>query len=614
MKGILLRFRSSLAWAAAAAALGAACAAVLVREEKEEGGRITLFALNPEEAREIRVEFPGSDRPQIWGKYVSEHRWALQRPVVDEADYQVMERIAGYFSTLVAPIGFDAGTPEAAEMGPAKLKMTVSYRDGAVHWAEVGNFTASGLRVYARVSAREGVFEVSKAVWDAAWRSLSDYRDRGLFGVDYFDLTEMEIRDEAASVTYRLARDGEDWEILSPFKAAGDAQEAFKIAYDLDRLRASEFIDDSDAARTGMDKPAFKVAFKAEDSRISETIFALGERDGRKVWFAGVGGRGIVVALLEQDVGKVLDFRNPHRLREKRVFPAAAAGFSEIEVVGEYEGLNVSFAVSKGQFEGWRITKPQLRSVDEHKWETFYGNLAGLRVEDFLKEDPSAEDLASFGLDAPKLALKVVLAQVPGSEGARIASSVEIGSVLRSKGVAAARIDGKGPVVGLPLTFVEEMAGGFLRFLNRSLEPHNDGTVYKWKAEAQGNSVVWEKGESGQWNIVSPEGKGAVTSQNVMIATLKNGFNNAARYYAMAPYDEKEFGLDVPFVTLTFWFRERDNERQAVLYLSSRGPTGENVYSRYRKGDFRDMGDLVFGLNRSACENVLKLMEEALKE
>ncbi len=610
MKGILLRFKSSLAWALAAAALLVVCILVAPKDKEMQEGQIVLFKLNPDDAREIRVEFPGSDMPEIRAKYREKHEWMMERPVADEADYQVMERIAGYFSTLVSPKGWDADSAEAAEMGPARLKISVMFADGTQHWVEVGNKTASGFRVYAKTSAREGVFEVSKAVWDAAYRPLAEYRDKCLFSVDYFDLAEMMITYSASGTSLAVKKDGDDWEFISPYKAKGDSKILFQLAYDIDRMRITEFLDPARAGELGLEKPAVRVVLKSatEGEADSEALFAFKDSDGKRTWYAKAVGRGAVGVLRDQDLDKIFNFKDRFRFRERRVFASVIGALGEVEVEGDFQGRNISFMVTKDQFKKWRMTKPQLRSVDEYKWGDLVNeSLTNLKAEDFVVEEPSPEDLKSFGLQSPplRITLRTSIEQTGGVKTLK----TEFGTQDPKKGIVYARTDGKGPVFTVPLAFLEKFEGGFLRYLNRSMNPHSWENVHKLKFEVPGGELVIEKsGTEQMWQITSP-GKGGVVAATDVKQLMQTSFDKVAKYYAIAPYDEAEYGLDKPIITVTLFYTDRDKEREDVIHLSSKGPAGDVIYARYRKGDFRDMGDLVFGLGKSVVERILKLME-----
>jgi hypothetical protein len=197
---------------------------------------------------------------------------------------------------------------------------------------------------------------------------------------------------------------------------------------------------------------------------------------------------------------------------------------------------------------------------------------------------------------------------------------IELGATSPQKGVVYARRDGRGPAVGLPISFLDNFKEGFLRFLDRTLIPEiSELNAISFRITDEPGWVEWVKGESGQvWKFETSAGRKASDEGSLIKATLDRGFSKAGKWHEKAPFkDLSKYGLDpkaknlLLTLEIKYWKDRRKRVRaEAVLYISKKGPTGEHLYARWRKGDL-PKGDLVFAIDRSTVDNLRKLCKLA---
>jgi hypothetical protein len=615
MKDLLVNFRGSILLGVAAVVLGAVCLVLLGREDTRTGS-IELFNLSPKEAVVLRVAFPGEGRPTIVARLDRKTGyWMLAEPVADRADTQVVERILTYFCTAKAPKRWEEGSVEAQEMGPVQVRIAVEFRNGTSHTLDIGNKTASGFRAYGRASSKEGVFEISKAFLDAAVRSLLEYRQRRLFDVDYTETEDVEVQDFRSDRRHRMRLHpslDDEWDVLSPYEASGNAERIFDFVYKLDRMVFGSFLEKGSLpAGTGLDRPAVKVVLRDREGAQSEVDFSRVEREGKVLWFARVHGRDVAGRVETSRIDAIFDFKKPWRFRERRLLSRVGKNIVDISVTGSLDERNVSFRAIRGvERTEYRIVEPQNRSVDGVLWPQFIEKLIDLNVEAFVSENPSEEDLGKAGLREPAVVLAVRSApdaQIREETRARIA----LGGVDPERGIWFARRDGSGPIVGLPVDFRKFLERGFLRYIDRGLYPIDGEDVQRITLEDAEGKVVIEKGEGGQmWRYTHP--RPGVADDSLIKVMLERGFQKAGGLWDMGPFPEGRLpalGLDkTRLLTVTFDIEKHTGEKKKItIHISPRGPSGEQHYAMYEPGHFPRLNNVVFSLPRSTVDNLLKL-------
>lgn len=147
-----------------------------------------------------------------------------------------------------------------------------------------GKRDARGL-AYAAVAGHGPVVLVeSKALQELA-RSPTDLRERSLLG--FFDPTEVKrLQAKRSGQVILVERKGEaDWRVVEPEKGKARAAKINDLLYTLRALKWSELVSPKgdDAARYGLDRPAFEVTlWRADGSEIGTLL--VGAKEGDKTY------------------------------------------------------------------------------------------------------------------------------------------------------------------------------------------------------------------------------------------------------------------------------------------------------------------------------------------
>jgi hypothetical protein len=233
--------------------------------------------------------------------------------------------------------------------------------------------------------------------------SLKDLRDKRLLHLEKDDVNDLVVRLLAESRTIRVSKGEDGWKLVEPIQARADGERIERLVGDLERARASEFVDAPGApSEYGLEPPAVELEVAAKDR--TERI-ALGKAGDKA--YARLLGVASVLEIPERIVDGVA--REVFEYRHKRVLTLEDDKLASLELAFPRDQISYRFEREEST---WKPEDPQL-GVDSFKLSDLVFAIESLDARG-LEEGET--DLAKLGLAPPRVRVS-----------ARDASGVELG-------------------------------------------------------------------------------------------------------------------------------------------------------------------------------------------
>ncbi len=331
-----------------------------------------IFRFKKDEVRRLVIEDPRDEaRPRlVFEKGAGKDEWKLVEP----GGYQV-GGLGSYCSSLanLTAIRFAEKLPGAeAKALDRTYKVTITTGDGEeVRTLELG---AGRGAVWARVSNRDGFFQVSTSAAKGLMKGLVDLRDKKLFDFAKEDVQRLELIERGANAVV-LERDGDGWRFVSPADEAASSASVNRLASALAALRTQTYRD-SAVEGAGLDNPQFVLKVTAGAAvRVLEIGNEKPQDDEKasKRFYARLDGAAEIMELADYSVKGLR--KSVDDLRDERVFRIEADEITGVEIA--YPDQTVSL---KKQGGAWAVTAPE-RIDDPQGVNTIISTLANLPVK-----------------------------------------------------------------------------------------------------------------------------------------------------------------------------------------------------------------------------------------
>ncbi len=530
-----------------------------------------------DEARRLEIHYAGQDIVAVKEK----NKWKLQKPLEGEAESAKVTELLGKLSGLQAKDKdvLDKADLKSLDLSPAagtvKVMAEETHGEGDHKTTKEKSFTfllgkndAEKSKLAVQMDGWPRVNLVDNAVVALLKRPALAYRNRRILDFTPADLARAEIR--RGGEKYVLEQDKSNWRLTSPVRAEAEATKAERLAEDLGRLEAVEYVanapkNDELEKLYGLGKSALSatLTFTKKD-KPAQTLLIGKQRGDKPEYFAKLASDpGIFV--VRKDARDALDQGS---LAYRRLHPwqLNAADVAEIrhrkgdqEYQLKREGLS------------WKIVEPFQATAVAKAVDPLVNELANPGVERY--ETHEAKDLASFGLDKPALRLTVIPAEkresgVKGQE-----------SEIKSQGKDTGKQEAKTPakphvlLIGKPtaegaksrFAKVEDDPAVFvvgdkllasvdrsaLDLLDRKLLALDTGAITQVKSSGPKETATLKR-DKGAWQVESPAAKFPADGE-VMGIFLGTWFNvEAEKFAAYGPkVDWAAYGLDRPARTVT---------------------------------------------------------------
>ena len=533
------------------------------REEKEK----LVFSVTADDID--RIELVRDKDPVALAK-ATDGTWNLEKPLHYKADVHqlrgILHRIEALKSERVIPAAA-VDEKKVEEFGLVKPRITVRFRaSGKERGLAVGEDTPLGETAYARVEGANDVHVVAKSLYAALNKEVKDLRDRGVIEFEQADLSKVVVTRGGKSV--ELARENEEWRIVSPVSGAADPDKVNGLLRKLRNLRVRDFVDDAprELEKYGLAAPAADIALTGKNGEAAGTIL-FGNEGEKGVRYVRTAGRAAVLAVGDTVLKDVVS--DADALRDRKVTRLGEAQVREVRI--ERGGGTLALA-KVGQ--KWEIREPEKIDADAAAAIGLLKAITDLQVLDFVAD--RAEDPAKYGLGEGALALTLKTTD-DKEERILVGSAYE-----RGKKVYLTRARGD-EILGASAEFLDWCAIDPLRYIKKQVVEFSAPTAKKVTISGPKITKTVCEREGNLWQLLEPK-KGTADAAAVTGITTALARLNALQIVARSPKDLKQYGLEPPALEVAIECEKGGSRETTTLKVGKKTHNGA-FYATLASGD-----------------------------
>jgi hypothetical protein len=490
---------------------------------------------------------------------------------------------------------------------------------------------------YARLEGNEQLFEIKGDRLKDVLVAAEDLRDPQLARFRDDDVRRVEIHEGGRELILVRDKDKDRWRLEKPLAVEAERGQVTELLGKLSGLeaRGPDVIDQGDPKKYGLDKPATikltleeggkgdkdarekkdvkeSKAAKAKEKKTRYVTFELGrdDKDSKKLYVRVEGWERINAV---DDAVLKLVRRPALAYRSRRVLDFAAGDVSRIDVQRKAD----PFALEQVK-NAWRLTAPVKAEADSGKAEQLAGELGRLEALEFVKADPTPEELEKeYGLAKPAETVKVSF-----SDAKKPAQVVTLGKQRPGKQDYFARLGSDPAVFAIKKDAQEVLARDSLSYRPLTLWELRGDDIAELRVRKEGPEYRLKR-DGDSWKLSGPfeadVPAGAVRTMAQDLAKLR-----AEKYVAHTTKDLAKYGLEKPYLRVTLRtepkkepedkdkkpeekkgdekaVKEGKEEKAKERVLLVGGPTEKGAKTRFAKlGD----GEAVFVLAEKAVAPV----------
>ncbi len=367
------------------------------------------------------------------------------------------------------------------------------------------------------------------------------------------------VRSEAGDAT-TVERTGDDWRIVSPIDAPAAAIEVSGLASTLTTLTLVRVVEETpaDLAPFGLDPARVSVEFTASGETTSGGLL-IGNKTttGQDLYAKRIDEDDVFLIAAYQESSLN---RSTYDLRDKSVVTVQRDQVESIDVARARPLLTLQKAEDE-----WRLAAPGAGRADVGMVEGLIGSVAGAEMRTVVSENPTPQELQTWGLDSS--ALSVALTHAGTETTLLIGNEAEEGRVY-------AKDASRTTVVTVDQSVADVADRPAEDYRRRDLFGFRAYTVNRIEFVRGDSTVTFERvrGEDttpDSWRRVAPtEGEVDRGQMDLLLTGLAD-----TRATAFVPATANT-GLDSPALTVTATF-EDGSQTETVRF----GRQGSNVYA-----------------------------------
>jgi hypothetical protein len=507
--------------------------------------------------------------------------WKIKKPVEADAEGTKVTELLDKLSNLEARDQdvIDKGDAKTYGLdkpaGTIQVKIEESKGEGDKKTTKTKNFKyilgkrdAAKAKQYVRLDGYDRINAVEDSLWKLVDRPVLAYRNKRVLDFMTGDLAKIDI--ERTGDKFSLEQVKDNWQLTSPVKVEADQAAANKLAGDLGRMEAADFVA-NDAKKEDLDKlyglakpeVSATVSFTTKDKK-PQTLQVGKQRGDKPEYFAKLDSSPAVFAV-KKELRDALD-QNSLAYRPKELWNIKADDIAELHL--QKEGQNEHL---KRDGADWRILEPFQAPALPNQVDKIVKALTKPSCVRF--ETHVAKELKTYGLDKPYLRVAVSAAEPSGrsKNGGEAADKKEPEKKDESKGKEKAKehvlLIGQPTAVGAPTRFAklgdaeaifvvdQNLAGPLdqsaLDLLDRTLLRLDPKSILRIQSKGTESITTLER-EKDAWRVQSPAAQ--FTADKEVMDDLLKVFSNlrAEKFAAYGPQPNlATYGLDKPTATIT---------------------------------------------------------------
>jgi hypothetical protein len=402
--------------------------------------------LGGDEIVKLRIAKAGQEEYQLVRKGDG---WQVTGPFTVAAPREVVDKLT---SALQAPKVDEYRVHAAKDFAPfglasPEVKLTLTTKKGKEHSLSLGARPPDGVGRYAKLGNGSAVFVVGRSLAKTVDQSALDFLDKQILKIDSGAVTQF-VRKKGADVLELVKKD-DAWRMVKPAEQPADEKKVPELLKELGELKAARIVayKPKDFKPFGLDAPSATVTVKVGADKPAEQVLELGKEpaadSGER--YAMVKGSPEVGVLPAAAVKKLL--AGPLAYRDHALARVPDADTIKLEA-GE---RRATFAKPEGS---WKLVQPLSADADHDALEGFLNNLARLRADELVADNPQPEQLKDYGLDKPPFRWQFL-------SGDKVELDLSVGAVEKNGSRRYARMAGKSLVFLLDTRLSRQVAAEY---------------------------------------------------------------------------------------------------------------------------------------------------------
>ncbi|MBI3990825.1 MAG: DUF4340 domain-containing protein [Candidatus Omnitrophica bacterium] len=329
--------------------------------------------------------------------------WDILSPVKDTADAGEIDRILSKIEFLKWERLLKKGEWEAKkeEFGitqpRAELDFWVKDRKSTLR---VGKEAALGGNIYLGVEGRDGIYIVSKDLFDAVNKEPDTLRDKTALPLILSDIKRFEITRSAGKIS--CAREDDAWKLKEPISSDAEESKINGFLGQLRDLKVENFVADGqiNLAEYGLEQPQAEVAIFAGADVSGKIIFGSAVKDSNNIYAKREGKK--TVYAVKSDILNELN-QDALAFKSRTVLKVDKEKIESIKITSK-DGAVACYKSG----EEWEIREPVKAKAKKEKIDIILGIAGDLKCKEFVAAMPPK--LSEYGLDKPDMQIKFTLA------------------------------------------------------------------------------------------------------------------------------------------------------------------------------------------------------------
>jgi hypothetical protein len=351
---------------------------------------------------EITIAMKDGDRTTLTK---SGSDWQIVAPLKTAADQTEASGLTTNLTTLEVQHVVDEAPEDLKQFGLAEPRSEVAFRLAGEKEPKrllVGNKTATGGDVYAKVGADKRVILIPGYLESTFVRSTFDMRDKSALKFEREKVDGLTV--VSGGSTVRIKKDANDWMLAEPVAARADFGTVEGVVGRLSGAQMKAIVSaepsDADMKKYGLTSPAVTVRLNAGSA---QAALALGGDAGEGNVYARDLSRPMVFTL-ESAIADELK-KGAADFRKKDLFEFRPFNAKRVEITQGGQAILFERVENKDpkapSTDKWVQSAPAKKDADMAKMDSLLSSLSNLRATSFV------ETASGTGLDAPVLSVAV---------------------------------------------------------------------------------------------------------------------------------------------------------------------------------------------------------------
>ncbi|MBI1851512.1 MAG: DUF4340 domain-containing protein [Planctomycetes bacterium] len=528
-----------------------------------------------------RLELKYPDRTIALTK--ADDTWSLTSPVSDFADSDKINKMMEKLRSLKAE---KVVADKPGDLGPfglttPRLQLTVSEGESKNQTVQLGgDIPDSGGLVYAKNAGSDSVFGVKESVLKELTVDSADLRSKKIAAFETFDATKLEVKRGDATLVVEK-KDGK-WTLTKPTETKADEPSVTGILDKLKALTVKRFLSDkpsADELKTFGFDPGVAITVTTTGGKTTKLTF--GGKDAEGKYACVKRGDLEPVAGVDPSILDALP-TSALSLRDHELLDISRSRAQKILI--DRDGEKV--ALEKHENETWVETEPVKRDTEKDAVDAILTAISPLKAKDLVSEKPSADELRTWGLDTPALAITISAdkdtfakkeetgkPKPTSTDDKRETWKLLVGSGTAEAG-RYAKIDGNDLVFRMPQTFADALKKDFLK---RDLWDLDRDSMTAIKVDRGGATFTAKKDKDG-WMLTAP------VQTKCDVGAVDNLLRTVAKLRAdkfVAKPDAAATKLDAPECTVTVTLEKLAGTEDRVVKIGAAVEGSDAAGSHY---------------------------------